>query len=169
MTQRRDNHPKRKRIRLDPSLYTEPGVVALITIAARDRESVFRNHCLAQSCIEALSQQADYNEIAVLAYCFMPDHAHLLLRVDGATGIIAFIHALKIRTTRHAWDHDLTGSLWQQSFYDHLVREHEDPGKYIRYILENPIRGGLVDQWRAYPFSGSFTYTFDDDSLWDTR
>ena len=43
-----------------------------------------------------------------------------------------------------------------------LVLEEEFPGPavttpepVVSYILNNPVRGGLVQEWRDYPFSGS--------------
>jgi REP element-mobilizing transposase RayT len=37
---------------------------------------------------------------------------------------------------------------WQKDFYDHIIRRHEDIAVQIRYILDNPVRKGLVAKWR---------------------
>ena len=31
-------------------------------------------------------------------------------------------------------------SIWQKSFYDHIIRDREDYEKHVRYICENPLR-----------------------------
>jgi len=41
------------------------------------------------------------------------------------------------------------------------MRQDEDINEQIKYILENPIRKGLVDDWKEYPFEGSTIYNFD--------
>jgi hypothetical protein len=41
------------------------------------------------------------------------------------------------------------------------MRQDEDINEQIKYILENPIRKGLVDDWKEYPFKGSTIYNFD--------
>jgi putative transposase len=149
--------PRRKRIRLDPELYGRIGTQAFITMTAKGRKPAFADQNLTEGCIGLLLEQARRDQVDVDAYCFMPDHVHLLIRVEGLTSITDFVREFKGRTTRLAWKHQVTGSLWQRSFYDHLLRETVDPAKYARYILENPVRRGLVEDWYEYPFSGSFT------------
>ena len=158
---------QRKTIRLDPNLYWQTGARAFVTIAVQSRQPVFLNHALSEECVVTLKEQANHDGVSVIAYCFMPDHAHLLLQIDGAKGVVGFVRAFKGRTTRLAWSHGVDRILWQRSFYDHLLRESEDVSKHIRYILENPIRRGLVENWRDYPFSGSLTVDLADDSIWD--
>jgi len=43
---------------------------------------------------------------------------------------------------------------WQKSFYDRIVRSRQ-LGQVVRYVLDNPVRAGLVAQWREYPFIGA--------------
>ena len=44
--------------------------------------------------------------------------------------------------------------LWQPSFYDHVLDDDETDLFVIRYILQNPVRAGLVDRCEEYPFGG---------------
>ena len=48
-----------------------------------------------------------------------------------------------------------TDPLWQDSYYDRVVRAEEDLGGIARYIIENPVRAGLVKSPLEYPFVGS--------------
>ena len=50
-------------------------------------------------------------------------------------------------------------SLWQESYYDHVLRDDEDIDRTVRYVLENPVRKGLVLEFDEYPFSGSAIYS----------
>ncbi|MCC7210600.1 MAG: hypothetical protein IT451_02000 [Candidatus Brocadia sp.] len=50
------------------------------------------------------------------------------------------------------------GKFWQTSFYDHFLRKEEDVRDTVMYVLNNPVRKGLVAEWREYPYSGSFVY-----------
>ena len=45
--------------------------------------------------------------------------------------------------------------LWQESFYDHVVRPEEDLSAIARYIIDNPVRAGIVKSPLDYPFAGS--------------
>ena len=48
-----------------------------------------------------------------------------------------------------------THFFWQKDFYDHIVRDEDETGRHIRYILNNPVKQGLVRHWKDYPFMGS--------------
>ena len=47
------------------------------------------------------------------------------------------------------------GIKWQKDFYDHIIRKNESIGVQVRYILDNPVRKGLVNSWQHYPYKGS--------------
>ena len=99
----------------------------------------------------------------VYAYCFMPDHVHLLLApTEGGHDPISFIQRYKSKSTRTYWETGGKGKLWQRGFYDHVLRKDEDIKKITRYILENPVRKGLVDDYRTYQFSGSLIFRQED-------
>jgi len=91
-------------------------------------------------------------------YCFMPDHLHLLLRGMGdEADAWAAMASFKQRTG--FWiASNRPAFWWQKDYWDHIVRPHEDVRGLLRYIAENPVRRGLVAQWRDYPFTGSIGY-----------
>ena len=73
-----------------------------------------------------------------------------LKRYKQATGY-HWKHALKHRTR-----------LWQEGYYDRILRDDDPNEGVIRYILENPVRAGLVDHPREYPLMGAEKYDIDD-------
>jgi putative transposase len=97
--------------------------------------------------------------VALSAYCFMPDHVHLLaegthVNADGRT----FISRAKQLSGFHfakAFGH----RLWQHYGYEHVLRAQEDTLGVARYLLANPIRAGLCDDVREYPYVGSDVYS----------
>jgi len=44
--------------------------------------------------------------------------------------------------------------LWQRYFYDHVLRNEEDLKNVALYVLENPVRKGMVENWQDYPYCG---------------
>ncbi len=71
---------------------------------------------------------------------------------------MTFVAQFKNLTQRAVWRLGLTGAFWQRSFYDHFLREEERLEQVVEYVLNNPVRAGLVSQRRDYPFSGSFVF-----------
>jgi len=54
------------------------------------------------------------------------------------------------------------GIKWQKDFYDHVIRKDNDIATHVRYILDNPVRRGLVSLWQEYPFKGSIGCRLED-------
>ena len=95
--------------------------------------------------------------VAVIAYCFMPDHLHLLVEgTDPASHLTEFVRVFKQRSSFH-WK-KLSGSeLWQRGYFERVLRGDESSIDVARYILRNPLRAGIVESVEDYPFLGSLT------------
>lgn len=147
-----------KRIRLERGLYEVPEQPISLTIACRNRHRYFESDALVEACRDSLQAVSEQHDVGVLAYCFMPDHLHLLVQPRSRSNVISFVQRYKSWTSRLAWQQDIHGKIWQPRFYDHILRESDDPMKQIRYIVENPVRAGLVGIWSDYPWVGSLEY-----------
>ena len=89
----------------------------------------------------------------------MPHHIHILTapsEEDRAISLPRFIQRFKSTSTRRLWKVGISGSVWQRSFYDHILRQDEDLEPAAKYILANPVRKGLVQTAEAYPLSQYF-------------
>jgi len=51
---------------------------------------------------------------------------------------------------------------WQKSFYDHILRTDDEIDNQIRYFLENPVRKGIIEDWKKYPWKGSMMYDLNE-------
>jgi putative transposase len=80
----------------------------------------------------------------------MPNHLHWLLHIKGS--LSEQVQRFKSYSTRLAWQEGLEGTLWQRSFYDHLVRSPSALHSIAEYILDNPVRAGLVERSERWPF-----------------
>jgi len=54
---------------------------------------------------------------------------------------------------------------WQKSYFDHVVRKDEDLARQAFYIADNPVRKGLVEDWRDYPLTGGSLLVHTDGDL----
>ncbi len=86
-----------------------------------------------------------YVNVFVDAYVIMPNHVHLILRIDNPQGsagcptptaeLPKIISALKSLSSRDA---DI--SLWQRGYYEHICRDYRDYIDCCRYIDSNPLK-----------------------------
>lgn len=88
----------------------------------------------------------------MVAYCFMPDHLHLLVEGQAENSDMrAFVRRAK--QFSGLWYKQHTGSsLWQPSYFDHVLREADETISVARYIVENPVIEGLVECLADYSF-----------------
>ena len=149
-----EDKPKRKIIRLQNFDYATPRPY-FITIRARNKEPLFLNEKLNQQIINCLIEEKRRSSFKIFAYCLMPNHLHLLLApFREEISVSRYIGAFKSRTTRMAWAFGVSGKLWQGRFHDHILRRREDLKTIGQYILDNPVRKGLVSRWQDYKFLG---------------
>ena len=85
----------------------------------------------------------------------MANHVHLL--VVPYISPTRFLQSLKSYTARQA--NKLLGRtgepFWQRESYDHWVRDEAERRRIISYIENNPVKAGLVNSPRNYPWSSA--------------
>lgn len=89
----------------------------------------------------------------------MPDHVHLILTplVDDEAmevySLAKIMDAIK-GASAHKINKALQrkGHFWQPESFDHVLRSSESLDAKTDYLLENPVRCGLVRDWRDYPW-----------------
>jgi REP-associated tyrosine transposase len=128
------------------------GRTYFITFVVWDRLPVFaddRSALSAQACLMGYRERSWY---WLLAYCVMPDHIHALLRTrKPGLRLATIVTTLKNQICRSLRE---SGSLvkWQPGFYDRVLRDLDDPGLVAKYVVENPVRAGLVKASPQYRY-----------------
>lgn len=118
--------------------------------------------------VSEVIHEFDGQRYALMAYCIMPNHVHLLIdtrgyKIDvshrGTTAhypLSDMLKQLKGRSS-HLANQALKRSrmFWQHESYDHVVRDSKELERIHWYILNNPVKAGLVTQWQDWPYSWS--------------
>jgi REP-associated tyrosine transposase len=92
----------------------------------------------------------------------MPDHLHLF--VEALHEHSDFRRFAKMSKQRSGASHALSRKerLWQEGYWEKVLRLDEDPRPVVRYVFENPVRANLVRTPRDYPFLGSDVWNLTD-------
>ncbi|MCA8924708.1 MAG: transposase, partial [Planctomycetes bacterium] len=130
--------PKRRRIRLSLDTYTRVGCTGLFTVCTNKRQPVLTAEPLCETLGRALRQSGSDLPAALLVWCVMPDHIHLLLQNLPGGDLVQWIARFKGRVAKEARAVGLR-NLWQRGFHDRLLRKEEDLVHVARYVLENPV------------------------------
>jgi putative transposase len=131
----------------------------LVTVKAFRHAAPFDDSAVARELATQISPYFAVNDFEVLAYCVMPDHVHLLL--EGTSSSADLREAVRVwkQRTGYAWKQRTGSQLWQPGFHDHILREGDDTRMVVRYVLQNPVRAGLVQSAGDYRWIGSSRYT----------
>ena len=142
-----------------------------VTICTGGRRAVFVSDAVFGMTERRLRESAGRHGFSPHAYCFMPDHVHVLLAAAREDADLRA--AVRRFKQTSAFDFTRTpgaGRLWQPGYHERVVRSDEASLSVTRYILENPVRAGLTRTFQDYPFSGTAEFTKAElASLWDQR
>ncbi len=146
-------YPTRKNIRLKRELYQGPVVAAITICFYRGIDSV--RDALADTIVDGLFCVQGRHKATIYAYCILPDHMHILLGIqDENYNILDFVVQFKSDVSFKLKGRYTRKQLWQDRFYDHVLRRGEDIDKHAQYILENPVRKGMVREVLEYQYIG---------------
>ena len=133
-----------------------------LTFCTAERRKWFEDAGVVDQVRSQLSRSAVEHRFAIPAYCVMPDHVHLL--AEGASpgsDLRPFVSSFK-QKSGFAFARERAARLWQTGYHDHVLRNDEATLAVVRYILENPVRAGLVEKFSDYPHLGSDRYSLDE-------
>ncbi len=138
--------------RLGGFAYVGTHVYNLGTVTRR-RLPLFLDSTTASEAMKALDEACGKYSFTCYAYCFMPDHVHLLVASEDGTSVEQFMRYFK-QLSGYAYKKRTDEHLWQVSYYDHVLRDEEAIRPIAEYIWQNPVRRGLVDSPEKYPHNG---------------
>ena len=159
-------YPKRKQMRLPDYDYSQNGGY-FVTICTHEKRCILSRVIpgdelqrarivltpLGRIVESVLQEQTAKNSIYLDAWTIMPNHIHMLIRIEkGMTSmpIGRLVGALKSISANH-WMKEcnergiVMGKLWQRDFYDHVIRNGVDYMEKLKYIDENPDKWTIDD------------------------
>ena len=142
-----------------PAFLTPVAVGIRLTFCTYRRASLLVDPGLVEILTIQILRAGDLACFAVPAYCFMPDHVHLL--VEGRCQHSALPRFLKLaKQLSGFYGRQAIGRpLRQAGCYERLLRLDEDPRRVVAYIIFNPVRRNLVSRPDDYAFIGSGVFS----------
>jgi putative transposase len=119
---------------------------------------------LKQSDIASIVAEAihfrDERQYELHAYCLMSNHVHILFTLKkDAPVLYKIMQDLKKFTGLHCNRQlNRSGAFWEEEYYDHIVRDQREFERTVRYILQNPVKAGMVSDWQDW----TWTYVHRD-------
>jgi putative transposase len=134
-----------ERIWIDPPIY-------FITTCTLERRAILVCKEVAAILVDEWRHAHDRHGWAIGRYVIMPDHVHFFCSAElDAKTLPIFMQRWKEWTSKRiVRELKLSGRIWQEEFFDHVLRSVESYSQKWDYVKENPVRAGLVetsDKW----------------------
>jgi putative transposase len=132
-----------------------------VTCATYQKRTYFTDKAVIDLIILIVKDCGVRTGFDIYVYCFMPDHLHMLLAGDEKSSLHRFMRMFK-QESSFAFKNGYGNTLWQRSYYDRVLRTDEMLDDVAWYIINNPVRKGLVDDYKRYAFSGSSLFDISE-------
>ena len=150
-------HPVRKKNRLADYSYSQPGAY-FITVCVKNKECMLSTIVGADAHIGPYVALTPAGEVVekylktipgIGEYVIMPNHVHMILRISAdnvlqgpmwasaptKASVPSMVRSWKVLVSK-----ELGRSIWQRSYYDHIIRDERDYLVKAQYIIDNPAK-----------------------------
>ena len=140
--------------------------IYFITTCTLERRRILASNEVAMLLVHEWSNARDHHGWAIGRYVIMPDHVHFFCRAElAAKPLPTFMQKWKQWTSKRMAREiavavtgnpglKKSGTVWQEEFFDHVLRSSESYSQKWQYVKENPVRAELVQKSEDWPFQG---------------
>ena len=130
-----------------------PGAYYHIIICTHQRRRILADDKVASIIFKTFDWLETENRLEWICIMVMPDHVHTVIKLGEEQTLSKILHSMKLFTARKINRHlSRNGSLWQKGYTDWGIRTEAALNDTIRYCYANPVRKGLVEAARDYPY-----------------
>jgi REP-associated tyrosine transposase len=140
--------------RLDRIYRAADRPVWFVTFCTHERRPWLASDSVHAAFIQFAERAARDFNVAVGRYIIMPEHVHFFVCGGPDFVLATWIGALKQTLAKAAQRSKSAGQIWQEGFFDHMLRSDESMTQKWNYVSENAVRAGLVEQAEDWPYQG---------------
>ena len=139
-----------------------------------DRRQIFADDEDCERFLDIMRKVKKDSPFELYAYCLMGNHMHLLIKEQEVPVEVLFKRIGVAYVIYYNRKYDMHGHLFQDRFRSEAVESDSYFMDVLRYICRNPIKAGLAEQIKDYPWlectgiagSRDLTDSFEQYSLW---
>ena len=143
-----------------------PGRPHHVTQRGNNRQDVFFVDDDRRAYLDILGEQSDRYGLAVLGYCLMANHVHLIATPSGDESLAKAVGRTDFLYTQYIHRlHGRSGHLWQNRFFSCAL---DEPHLWaaLRYVERNPVWSRHVRLAWRYPWSSAAVHVGEAPAGW---
>jgi putative transposase len=130
------------------------GIVYHVLNRGNAGQEIFHKEQDYRAFIDLMREAKGKFAIKLFAYCLMPTHFHMIVKQSVREALSKFMQWLMTSHVRRYHRHyGSSGHVWQGRFKSFLIEEDNHLITVLRYVEGNPVRAGLVQSAREWPWS----------------
>lgn len=131
----------------------DSGMIHHVIVRGNNSQDIFKDDNDRIRYLHLLHRYKERFKFKILAYCFMDNHIHLLLK-QSDTSLSKFMAGIQQSYTQYFnFKYNETGHVFQQRFKSFPCSDEAYYLSLIAYIHNNPKKAGLVDNAENYEWS----------------
>lgn len=131
------------------------------------KEPIFGSNSYKKRFINIVKEVMEEESFEIMAYCIMSNHVHLLMKAPEND----FAKIMKRINIKYAQfynkTNDRVGHVFQDRFKSEVIESSRYYLELIRYIHNNPVKAGLVEDGLRYSWSSYHEYVSKSSELVD--
>lgn len=133
-----------------------------VMVQGINKEKIFYNDEYKKIYIKLIFEYATKNNIKIIAYCIMTNHAHMLLKINNINEMSKFMKIVNMKFAM-LYNHieDRVGIVFRNRFESEYIYDEKYFYNCIQYIHNNPVKAGLVNKQKDYKFSSANNYNLE--------
>ena len=154
-----DDFPQRRKpIHLPTNYSLNSSIIIFVTVCTKSRKKILvteEKHALIRSC------WIKSDRWVVGRYMMLPDHIHFFVAPTsyGMDSLKKWVQYWKSLVSKE-WPDPNEYPIWQDSFWDRQLRRRESYYEKWEYVVNNPVRHGLVQKAEDWPYQGTINEFF---------
>ncbi len=149
---------------------TAKGATFFFTVVTHNRRAILCNEANVTLMREAFKFVISKHPFIIDAFVMLPDHLHCIWTLPENDGDFSMRwRQIKSYFSKQCQD-EFRGiqtsarlkkgeqAVWQRRFWEHQIRDDLDFIRHVEYIHYNPIKHGLVNAPKAWPYSTFHRY-----------
>jgi putative transposase len=127
-----------------------------ITQRGNNREPIFFDDEDRWAYLDFLNHYTQKYQVDIWAYCLMTNHIHLLAVPNEPEGLSRGVGLTNMMYTQHVnRKYHRSGRIWQSRFFSSVVETDSYQWAVARYVENNPVTAGMVDDAEDYEWSSA--------------
>lgn len=119
-----------------------------------NKSYIFDNEDDIKYYIDKMEQLTKEQNVKIMAYCIMSNHAHILLEAKKLEELSKYMQRLNTSYGRYYnKKYDKVGFVFRDRYKSEGIYSEKQLYNCIKYIANNPVKAGICEEPAEYPYS----------------